>query len=392
MSGVVIVGAGQAGFQVAVSLRAGKFDGPITLIGDEPLLPYNRPPLSKGFLMGKEGEDDLPFRPASFYEDHRVRMLMGRRAVELRRAGRVVILDSGEPVAYDHLVLATGARVRPITSEAMDGLLYLRTVEDAQQCKRLMEPSDSMIAIGAGFIGLEAAAVAVAFGKRVTVVAAEDRPMSRVVSPMVSDRFLTLHRRHGVEVLMDEMVDRIEAGLRVHLKSGKVLEAPLIIAGIGVIPNVELAQTSGLASANGITVDEYLRTSDEAVFAIGDCANLNGLRLESVQTAVDQARCVAAAIVGKARAYNAVPWFWTDQYECKLQIAGVPSNCTQFVARGDSIYGFRADDTLGSVESINRPVDHIQARKLLETKVPLKPSEAADPGFDVKALTRNRPV
>ena len=390
MSGVVIVGAGQAGFETAVALRTGKFEGPITLIGDEPELPYNRPPLSKAFLTGQNGEEDLPFRPASFFEDHHIRMMMGRRAVELLHRERMVLLDSGEAIEYDHLVLATGARVRTITKDPIAGLLYLRTVDDARQCKQQMAAADSMIAIGAGFIGLEAAAAAAKAGKRVTVVAAEDRPMGRVVSPIISERFLRLHQSHGVEFLLNEPVDRVEPGVRVHLKSGKLLESSLVIAGTGVVANVELAQTAGLETSNGIVVDQYLRTREECIFAIGDCANLGGLRLESVQTAVDQARCVAAAIAGKPRAYNAVPWFWTDQYDGKLQIAGLPSGCVEFVARGDSIYGFRVDGTLGSVESMNRPVDHIQARKLLETKVPLTPGQAADPAFDLKALTSTR--
>ena len=175
------------------------------------------------------------------------------------------------------------------------------------------------------------------------------------------------------------------------LKSGVVLEAPWVVVGIGVIPNVELAGAAGLATGNGILVDQYLRTSDEAIFSIGDCASVEGHgRLESIQAAVDQARCVAANIVGKARAYHAVPWFWTEQFESKLQIAGIPSSCTHFVARGDSVYGFRLDGTLGAVESINKPVDHIQARKLLETKVPVTAEQAADMGFDWKGLLPRR--
>lgn len=401
--GVVIIGAGQAGFQAATSLRTEGFDGPITLIGDEPELPYNRPPLSKAFLMGTEPDANLPFRPASFFEEHRIRMLMGVRATDLARATKHVTLDSGEALAYDFLILATGARVRPITREAIPGLLYLRTVTDARLLKTQLGSVDSMIAIGTGFIGLEAAAAAAKLGKRVTIVAAEDRPMSRVVSPLISEHFLKLHQQHGVDVLLNEAVDRVEPGVHVHLKSGKIVLAPLTIAGIGVVPNAELAQTAGLPIANGIIVDQYLRTSDESIFAIGDCADHPNrfapegrCRLESIQNAVDQARAVASTIAGKPHAYQSVPWFWTDQYDNKLQIAGIPTSCTQFVARGDaassafSIYGFRSDNTLGSVESINRPVDHIQARKLLETNVLLSPSDVTDPDFDWKSLLRPR--
>ena len=389
--GVVVAGAGQAGFQVATSLRTEGFQGSITLIGDEPELPYNRPPLSKGFLTGKEGEDDLPFRPASYFEQHRIDMRMGARVTALRRTEHEVVLASGEAIAYDFLVLATGARVRSITREPIGGLLYLRTSEDARRIKALMAGADSMIAIGAGFIGLEAAAAASKVGKRVTVVAVEDRPMGRVVSPLISEHFRLLHERHGVRLMLGDAVERVEAGVRVTLKSGVVLEAPLVVAGIGVIPNVELAEASGLAIGNGILVDQYLRTSDEAIFSIGDCASVEGHgRLESIQAAVDQARCVAATIVGKLRAYSAVPWFWTEQFESKLQIAGIPSGCAHFVRRGDSVYGFRRDGTLGAVESINKPVEHIQARKLLETKVPVTAEQAADSGFDWKGLLPRR--
>ena len=365
MSGVVIAGAGQAGFQVAFSLRTEGFTGSIALIGDEPELPYNRPPLSKAFLTGEVGDEDLLFRPLTFYEEHRIRLLMGRRVLTVKRSEKIITLDDGESIAYDHLVLATGARVRMITEQPMDGLLYLRTHEDARQIQTRMAAAESMIAIGAGFIGLEAAAAAAKLGKRVTVIAAEDRPMGRVVSPMISERFLRLHQEHGVTLLLNQAVDRVVPGVHVHLKSGLEVQAPLVVTGIGVLPNVELAETCGLTTGNGIVVDRYLRTSDAAIFAIGDCANERGRRLESVQTAVDQARCVAAAIVGKAREYTAVPWFWTDQYGQKLQIAGIPSECVRFEERDGSVYGYRADGTLGAVESVNRPVDHIRARKLL---------------------------
>jgi 3-phenylpropionate/trans-cinnamate dioxygenase ferredoxin reductase subunit len=401
--GVVIVGAGQAGFQTAASLRTEGFSGPITLVGDEPELPYNRPPLSKGFLSGKEAEVDLPFRPAAFYEEHGIEMRMGVRAVALDRATRRIAFDSGASLEYDFLVLATGARVRLITPASIPGLLYLRTIADGRECKRLLAGSDSLISIGAGFIGLEAAAAAASQGKSVTVVAAEDRPMSRVVSPMVSEHFRQLHQRHGVQLLLNEAVVKIDPGVRVHLGSGRILDAPLAIAGIGVIPNVELAEAAGLATANGINVDEYLRTSDPSIFAIGDCAEhpnrfspQERCRLESVQNAVDQARAVAATIAGRPHLYKAVPWFWTEQFDSKLQIAGIPASSSQFAVRGDpagssfSVFGFHLG-RLASVESINRPVDHIHARKLLETNALLTSEQAADTAFDLKPLTRLAP-
>jgi 3-phenylpropionate/trans-cinnamate dioxygenase ferredoxin reductase subunit len=328
-------------------------------------------------------------------------MLMGRRVVELRRDEKLVVVDTGQSIGYDFLVLATGARLRTITSEPVPGLLYLRTIADARLFKTKLAEADSLIAIGAGFIGLEAAAAAAVKGKRVTVVAAEDRPMSRVVSPLISAYFAELHSRHGVRMVLSKAVTRVEPGVKIHLGSGETLEAPLAIAGIGVVPNSEIALGAGLAtSTSGIIVDEYLRTSDDSIFAIGDCADhpnrfaLEGrCRLESVQNAVDQARSVASTIAGKPRAYGTVPWFWTEQFEHKLQIAGIPASCDHFVVRGDklseafSVFGFM-ESRLGSVESINRPVDHIQGRKLLDLDAPLTPAQAADPAFELKHLTR----
>ncbi|HEY3743530.1 MAG TPA: FAD-dependent oxidoreductase [Bryobacteraceae bacterium] len=396
--GVVIAGAGQAGFQLAVSLRTEGFMGPVTLIGDEPELPYNRPPLSKAFLSGKESEFDLPFRPAEFYAAHDIRMRMGERVVALDVRGKSVEVDSGESIPYDFLALATGARVRPIAVEPIAGVLYLRTLADARQCKQLLDASEALISIGAGFIGLEAAAAAAGKGKKVTVIAAEDRPMSRVVSPLVSEHFRRLHANHGVTLLLNEAVVRVDHGVRVHLGSGAIVEAPLVIAGIGVMPNIELAADAGLRTANGISVDEYLRTSDPSIFAIGDCAEHPNRfvpggrgRIESIQNAVDQARAVASTIAGKPRAYSAVPWFWTEQFDAKLQIAGITAGCSDFVVRGDassnsfSVFGFRAD-RLAAVESINRPVDHIHARKLLEANAQLSPAQAADETFPLKTL------
>jgi len=400
MPGVVIAGAGQAGFQLAVSLRTEGFAESITLIGDEPELPYNRPPLSKAFLMGQEPEEDLPFRPASFFEEHHIRMLMGVRVTAIDRLAKSVHLHTSESIPYETLVLATGARVRPITLEPVPGLIYLRTVADARDFKERLVDTPSLIAIGAGFIGLEAAAAGSKLGKRVTVIAAEDRPMSRVVSPIVSDYFLNLHQRHNVELHLNKLVDRIEPGLRVLLQSGKIVESPLVIAGIGVTPNIDLAESVGVAVSNGITVDRYLRTADDSIFAIGDCASHPNrfspepaCRLESVQNAVDQARCVAATIAGKPRAYEMVPWFWTEQFDAKLQIAGLPYVCDEYILRGTpatgafSVFGFR-NGALAAVESVNRPVDHIQARKMLELGAPLTQSQAADPSFDLKPLAR----
>lgn len=386
---VVIVGAGQAGFQTAISLRSEGYAGAVTLVDEEPESPYNRPPLSKAFLLGKAEEADLAFRPPEFYQEHGIALRQGQRVVEIDRGRRQVRLSSDELLDFETLVLATGARVRQLAALPAD-TLYLRTLGDARQLRDRLSRAQSILVVGAGFIGLEVAAAARAMDKAVKVVAADERPMSRVVSPEISAHFAALHQSRGVELHMGRTVTEAE-----------LAGAGVVVAGIGVIPNTELARDAGLEAGDGIAVDEFLRTTKDAgIFAIGDCAAhpnrfLHGGRgrLESIQNAVDQARIVAAAIAGKpAKPYRAVPWFWSDQYETKLQIAGNPAMATRFVRRGGeeasfSVFGF-VDDRLVSVESINRPVDHIQSRKLLEAGTELTPDQAADPGFLLKPALR----
>ena len=395
---VVIVGAGQAGFQAATSLRIEGYVDPITLINGESHLPYYRPPLSKNFLAGKDDASSLPLRPLEFYEEHGIHLLNGEKLTQIQAGKKTVTLASGTDVDYEWLILATGARVRPIPL-APDGICYLRTIDDAVHLKDRIEQSTKMITVGAGFIGLEAAAVAVAHGKSVAVVAAEPRPMSRVVSPLISTYFAELHEAHGVKLMLDTLVRTIEPGYSVHLQNGECVDGDLVVAGIGVVANDALAVSAGLMVKDGIRVDQYLRTSDQNIFAIGDCAShpnrfFGGAhcRLESVQNSVDQARCVASTIAGKPKAYTSVPWFWTDQFEQKLQVAGLPSLSTEFVRRGDienrkfSIFGF-LEGRLQSVESVNRPADHMLARKLLDTAGHrVTPQNAADSTFDLKSL------
>ncbi len=361
--GVVIVGAGQAGFQLAWSLRTEGYNGSITLIGDEPHLPYQRPPLSKGFLLGKQPIESAVLRPEKFYADHRIELILGERAASIRDH---VTLESGATIPYDHLVLATGARVRTIERDA----LYLRGFDDALALKDRLDRASSVVVVGGGFIGLEVAAAARMLGKEVTLVELQPRVMSRSVSPVISDFFRDLHEREGVRLVFGST--GIPAG-------------DLTIAGIGVIPNVELAVDVGLRAANGIVVDERLRTSDPRIFAIGDCASHPVFgRLESVQSAVDQARCVAANIAGKGQPYSAVPWFWTDQFEAKLQMAGLSSGADLTVMRGAppkfSVFYFR-QGRLIAADSINRPADHIAARKLLAAGSHITPEQAADENF-----------
>lgn len=398
--GVVVAGAGQSGFQVAASLRSEGYNGTITLFGDEPHIPYQRPPLSKDFMAGKLDPASLPLRPEAFYETQKIALRMGERIASLDPAGRSVVLSSGEPVSYESLVLATGARNRPlpIPGAQLDGVCYLRTVDEALAIQERLEAARNVVVIGGGFIGLEMAAIVAAAGLNVLVVEAQGRLMPRVVAPVVSAFFLETHTARGVRFSFGAGAMEIRGGpavQSVHLSHGSVHPADLVIVGIGVLPNSELAAAAGLAVANGITVNEYLETSAPGIYAIGDCAwhpnRFAGghTRIESVQNGVDQARRVAATICGKRDPYTAVPWFWTDQFDLKLQMAGLSTGFDQIVTRGElesrkfSVLYFRGEQLI-AVDSVNRPADHAAARKLLAAGTSVSPADAGNPAFDLK--------
>jgi 3-phenylpropionate/trans-cinnamate dioxygenase ferredoxin reductase subunit len=402
MTSVVIVGTGQAGFQAASSLRQGGFEGDVTLVGEEPQLPYQRPPLSKAFLKGEGDPGEVHLRPETFFGSKDIGLLSGDRAERVDREARTVELASGRVLAYDHLVLATGSRPRPlpVPGSDLDGVLELRTVADAQVLRERLAGGPRLVVIGGGFIGLELAASAREKGAEVTVVEALDRTMARAVTPETSAHFAALHAEHGATIRHDATVARINgngAVSGVELGDGTKLDADVVVIGVGVVPNVELAQESGLMVRDGIVVDETLRTADPAVWAIGDCASYPSahvghlVRLESVQNATDHGRAVAAAIMGEPAPYDALPWFWSDQHSRKLQIAGLPHGHDSTVVRGDprseafSVFCF-AGDRLVCVESVNRMPDHMAARKLLTARRTIAPADAADEAFDLKAF------
>lgn len=397
----MIVGAGQAGFQVAASLRMEGYEGAITLIGDEPNLPYQRPPLSKAFMAGKQDIEDTALRPSAFYESHRIDLMMSAKVTQIDRVARAVRLTSGRSVRYEALVVAVGARNRtlPIEGADLDGICYLRTDVEAVDIRQRLEDAQNVVVIGGGFIGLELAAAATTLGKSVRVLELQSRLMPRVVSPLLSDFYREVHASHGVEIslgvaLADVVSDHGKVS-GIVLSDGSVCPADLVLVGIGVVPNTELALDAGLTVSNGIVVDEYLRTEDESVYALGDCANhpnpfaTGRVRIESVQNAVDQAKCIAAAIVGRSESYCAVPWFWTDQFDIKLQMAGLSGGYGEVVTRGDpesrkfSVFYFR-DGRLAAVDSVNRPADHLAARKLIGARTAITPAQAADPSVDLK--------
>ncbi|HXP83587.1 MAG TPA: FAD-dependent oxidoreductase [Bryobacteraceae bacterium] len=398
--GVVIVGGGQGGYQTAASLRTEGFDGPITLIGEEPHLPYQRPPLSKDFVLGRQQAHQLTLRPAQFYATHRIELLMGERAEAIDPAAGQVRLASGSRIGFDSLVLATGARNRllPVAGAELAGVCYLRTVDEATALRQRLAAARDVVVIGGGFIGLEVAAAARQMDKHVTVVEALPRLMARVVAPLVSEFFRDRHSARGVDLRCGAGVAKITGGASVRgveLADGTRLAADLVIAGIGIVPNVDLARDAGLAIGNGVAVDQHLRTSDPRIFALGDCAEFPSrfsgtrVRLESVQNCVDQAICVARCLAGRPGAYSAVPWFWSDQGDIHLQIAGLPGEADQSVLRGDpdsgkfSVFHY-FQGHLRSVDSINRPGEHVAARKLFGAGAAITPAQAADEAFDLK--------
>jgi 3-phenylpropionate/trans-cinnamate dioxygenase ferredoxin reductase subunit len=403
---ILIVGGGQAACQIAGSLRSEGFAGTVRMIAAEPVLPYHRPPLSKAYLMGKATEDSLPIRPPAFYETNRIETLLAETVTEIDRRARRVTTGAGRRLSYDRLVLATGTRARPLplAGSDLEGVVFLRTLADADDLKRRLAAAGTLVIIGGGFIGLEVAASARVLGKSVTVLEALPRLMGRAVAPMTSDFFLAFHRSLGNTVLTEARIERIGGDGRVShvvLGDGRKLEADLVLIGVGALPNMELAQEAGLSCTNGIAVDEFALTSDPLIAAAGDCAEHPNrfaggrFRLESVQNATDQGRIAAKSLLGQRVPYDSVPWFWSDQADVKLQIAGLPVGADEFVVRGDpgsrrfSVFQLKAG-RLVCVDSVNRPGDHMAARRLIEAGISPRPAELGDECFDLKQLMPRR--
>jgi 3-phenylpropionate/trans-cinnamate dioxygenase ferredoxin reductase component len=401
---VIIAGAGHAGFQLAASLRQNGFAERIALVNDEGHLPYQRPPLSKAYLKGTGGPDTLMFRPQKFYQDQNID-LIADRVTAIDRAACKLSLASGAALDYGHLVLATGARNRllDIPNANLDRVRYLRTLDDSETLRSLIASSQRVIVIGAGFIGLEFAATARAKGLEVDVVELAARVMARAVTAEISEFSQSRHLAAGIRIHFGVQVTSIENDggkvTGVSLSDGRHLPADLVVVGVGVLPNVELAAEAGLPVAAGIIVDEFLSTADPYISAIGDCALYasprfgGSLRLESVQNATDHARCVAARLTGDAKPYDGLPWFWSDQGPDKLQMVGLTTGYDQVVVRGDraagafSAFCYKAGRLLG-IESVNRAGDHMFGRRLLAAHGSITPEQAADAGFDLKsALT-----
>lgn len=401
--GVIVVGNGQGGFQVAASLRDEGYQGSITLIGEEPGLPYQRPPLSKGFLAGKTQAQQIELRPGAFYAEQGIAVLAPERVTGVDRAARRVGLASGATLAYEHLVLATGARARipAVPGANLQGILPLRSRADAQALLARLPQAPRLVVVGGGFIGLEVAVIGKAMGLDVRVIEFAERVLKRCVSAAVAGYLADAQASRGVQFSFETGVTAFTGSegrvTGVQTSRGERFEADLVVVGVGVEPNVELARAAGLPVQDGIVVDAHLLTTDPAISAIGDCARYPAawcaapVRLESVQNAVDQARCVAARLAGKPEPYAKVPWFWSDQGDNRLQIAGVAEAGDSAVLRGEpasgtfSVFRFRGG-RLAAVESINSAGDHMAARKLLAAATPITPEQAADSGLKLAAL------
>ena len=399
---VVIIGAGQAGGQTAYSLRQGGFAGDITLIGDEPAPPYQRPPLSKAYFKGEMDAERLFLKPLDYYAEHRIELVTGEAATAIDLAAKQVSLAGGRMLSWDKLVIATGARPRKLTLPGADlnGVTELRTLADVDRLKKLAKPGAGMVVIGAGYIGLEAAAVGVQLGLKVTVLEAMQQVLSRVAGPEIGAFYTRVHRDAGTDVRLGARIagfEGIGSVTGVRLGEGEILPADLVLVGVGVLPDIEIAQAAGLVCGNGIVVDEAMRTSHPDVFAVGDIAwrplvhyGREG-RLESVHNAIEGGKLAAAAILGANPPPLEAPWFWSDQFDLKLQTAGLWTGADERVMRGDpadrafAVF-YLKEGRLIAVDAVNAAPEFIVGKKLVAAKAKVAPGELADKSISMKDI------
>ncbi len=401
MSDVVVIGAGQAGAALVARLRAGGHVGKITLIGAEDAPPYQRPPLSKAYLMGQMEAERLWLRSAEFYVDQDITLRLGQPVTAIDAATRTVTVG-GETIPYDQLALTTGSTPRRLPAAIggdMQGVYTVRTLADVDAMKAEFAPGRRLVIVGGGYIGLEAAAVAAKLGLDVTVLEMAPRILQRVAAPETSDYFRALHAAHGVKILESTGLDRLLGEAHVtgaRLASGAEIPADFVIVGVGIIPGTTLAEAAGLAIENGIKTDEHGRTSDPNIWSAGDCASFpwkgGRLRLESVGNAIEQAEVVADNIMGAATPYTAHPWFWSDQYDTKLQIAGLNTGYDHIVTRGPEgeavSFWYYHGDTLLAVDAMNDPRAYMVGKRLIEMGKSPDPAAIADPATQLKALLK----
>lgn len=405
MSGLVVVGASYAGIQAALSARDSGYAERIMVVADDHVLPYQRPPLSKDFLLDKTKQENLILRDAAFFKLKQIDLMLETRVNAIDRRTRQIVLEDNSRLDFGKLFIGTGSHARrlAIPGSDLDGVCYLRSIKDAVDLKGRLRNASEIVVIGGGFIGLEVAASASKLGKKVTVIESASRLLERAVSPIVSQFLLDLHTRHGVDVRLRETVAGIEGrevrAAFVTTQSGACFRADLVLVGIGGVPNDQLARDAQLNCTDGIVVDAHGLTGDSDIYAAGDCANhynvyaQDWLRLESVQNAQDQGKAAGLAIAGKSEPYDSVPRFWSDQYEAKLQIVGISRNYDRQAVRGSlqdgqfSVFYYR-QAKLCAVDSVNRAGDQMAARRLIGSGVSPSPGQAADLSFDFKSLLK----
>ena len=400
---IVIIGAGQAAAQACASLRQFGFEGAMTLIGEEAALPYQRPPLSKAYMKGELAEERLYFKPAAWYEDQNIDTVLSVRATKIDRSAQTISLEHGGSVPYDAAIIAAGSRPRalPVEGADLDGVFDLRDLADVERIRPRMIAGQKLVIVGAGYIGLEAAAVARQLDLDVTVLEMEDRVLARVTSPIMSEFFETEHTRQGAVIKTGARLASLRGSegkvSQAVLADGSELDADIVLVGIGILPNTELAEEAGIACSNGILTDRDARTNDPRIFAAGDCAarplvhyGRKG-RLESVHNAIEQGKLAAAAIMGKPRPSEDCPWFWSDQYDLKLQIAGLSQDYDETVLRGDpedrkfAVF-YLQNGKLIAVDAVNSPPEFLASKRLIMTGARLAPETLSDTSQSMKEI------
>ncbi|MGK0297107.1 MAG: 3-phenylpropionate/trans-cinnamate dioxygenase ferredoxin reductase subunit [Gammaproteobacteria bacterium] len=399
----VVIGASHAAASFVTGLRQDGWEGKIQVIGDEPYIPYHRPPLSKDLLAGKKNLEDIFIRPQEVYIKADVEFLLGVRAEEIDANNHQITLANGNRIHYDKLALTVGSRVRKISMPRDDlpGICYLRDYNDVLQIKSFVKPGGKAVIIGGGYIGLEAAAVLNKLGMHVTVLEMMSRVLERVTAPEISEFYTRIHTEEGVDIRCEIGATGFEGNeniTRVLCNNNTSFDADLVIVGIGIIPNIELAQNAGLNVENGIVVDEYAKTSDPDIVSAGDCtSHYNAIydrwiRLESVQNASDQARVAASTIAGKEKTYNALPWFWSDQYDVKLQIAGLSQGYDEIIIRGDRTANrtfaafYLKDGKIIAVDALNKAPEFMMGKRLILDKVVVDKNKLADDKINIREL------
>ncbi|MDC0545330.1 FAD-dependent oxidoreductase [Gammaproteobacteria bacterium] len=402
MENLVIVGAGQSAIQCITSLRKEDYPGLITLVGEEEHLPYQRPPLSKGFLEDTVSNERLYFKKLEFFIENKVQLKLGTKAEEIDIENNNIHLSDNTKLSFDKLVFATGSSVRKLDFPGKDlnSIHYLRGLDDALSIKKDLQTTQNIVVVGAGYIGLEVAAIAAKQNKSVTVIEMADRVMNRTVDPQISDYYLNLHQKNGVTFKFNTSLKEIigtNNPEKVVCSDGSEVAADMVVIGAGIMPNVELAENAGLSCDNGIVVNEFGKTDHADIYACGDCTNhpnklLNKkIRLESVHNAMEQSKTVASSIINQSLAYNQIPWFWSDQYDHKLQIVGLSGDHDKVIMRGDMseakfMLFYTKEDKLIAVDAVNNSKEFLICKKLVANKVTIKPDEISNPATNLNDL------